>query len=37
MDDAAAYQIKAHGPHGKDLGYSDHGCLKGNWKHKCRL
>ena len=23
MDDAAAHQIKAHGPHGKNLGYGN--------------
>ena len=34
MDDPGTHQIKAHGPHGKDLGYGNRGCLKSYGKHK---
>lgn len=37
MDDPGTHQIKAHGAHGKDLGYSDGGCLKSDGKHKFGL
>ena len=28
MDNTATHQIKAHGPHGEDLGYGDHGMFE---------
>jgi len=37
MDDPGTYQIKAHGPHGKDLGYGNGRSLKSYRKHKLEL
>ena len=31
VDDPGAHQIKAQGPHGKDLGYGNYGCLESYW------
>ena len=33
MNDPATYQIKAHGPHGENLGYGNRGSLKSYRKH----
>ena len=37
MDNPGPYQIKTDGPHGKNLGDRNRGCLKGYRKHKFEL